>query len=52
MKRIIQGFLVFLLLSGMGFGDYGHQEGDGMATITNIKQIQITSEYILKMIRG
>ena len=35
-----------------GFGDYGHQKGDGVSTISNLKQIQITSEYILKMIRG
>lgn len=35
-----------------GFGDYGHQEGDGVASITNKKQIQLTSEEIIKMIRG
>ena len=35
-----------------GFGDYGHQNGDGNASITNEEQIQITSEEITKMIRG
>jgi len=33
-----------------GFGDYGHQKGDGEALITNEKQMSITSEYIINFL--
>ncbi|MEG0772608.1 alpha/beta hydrolase [Clostridium sp.] len=33
-----------------GFGDYGPQEGDGEASITNEVQIHETSKYIIKLL--
>lgn len=35
-----------------GFGDYGHQEGDGEASITNEVQIHETSKYIIKLLES
>ncbi|AXI00628.1 alpha/beta hydrolase [Sporosarcina sp. PTS2304] len=35
-----------------GFGDYGHQKGDGEATITNEQQIEETAKYIMELIEG
>ncbi len=33
------------------FGNYGHQEGDGEAVITNESQIEAAVEFALKNIR-
>lgn len=33
-----------------GFGDYGHQKGDGEASITNEQQMSTTSEEIIKLL--
>jgi hypothetical protein len=33
------------------YGMYGNQDGDGNATITNRKQIEITTEYIIDFIK-
>jgi hypothetical protein len=33
-----------------GFGDYGHQKGDGEASISNEKQMSETSEEIIKLL--
>ena len=33
-----------------GFGDYGHQKGDGEASITNKEQITETSTYIIEFL--
>lgn len=33
-----------------GFGDYGHQKGDGEATITNEEQMHVASEEIIKLL--
>lgn len=33
-----------------GFGDYGHQKGDGEASITNQEQMMETSKYIVEML--
>jgi hypothetical protein len=33
-----------------GFGDYGHQKGDGEPTITNKEQMNYTSKAILKLL--
>lgn len=33
-----------------GFGDYGHQKGDGKSTITNTQQIMDTSRDIVKLL--
>ncbi|WP_061996084.1 alpha/beta family hydrolase [Clostridium sp. ATCC 25772] len=33
-----------------GFGDYGHQSGDGEATITNKEQMNYTSKCIIKLL--
>jgi hypothetical protein len=35
-----------------GFGDYGQQEGDGEATISNEVQIHETSNYIIKLLES
>lgn len=33
-----------------GFGDYGHQKGDGESSITNKEQMTETSQYIVEML--
>ena len=33
------------------FGDYGHQRGDGEATISNEEQINITKQEIMDFIK-
>lgn len=33
-----------------GFGDYGHQKGDGEPSITNKQQMIYTSKYIIKLL--
>lgn len=33
-----------------GFGDYGHQKGDGELTITNQQQMKETSKYIVELL--
>lgn len=33
-----------------GFGDYGHQKGDGESSITNQQQMLETSEYIIELL--
>ncbi|WP_017416621.1 alpha/beta hydrolase [Clostridium tunisiense] len=35
-----------------GFGDYGHQQGDGEASITNEQQIHEASTYIIKLLES
>jgi hypothetical protein len=35
-----------------GFGDYGHQKGDGQATITNKQQMLDTANYIIKFLNS
>lgn len=35
-----------------GFGDYGHQKGDGEASITNKEQMSYTAKTIIKFIDG
>lgn len=45
----------FIELTGgnhSGFGDYGHQKGDGISTITNKQQMLDTSKYILEILDG
>ena len=45
----------FIELTGgnhSGFGDYGHQKGDGLSTITNKQQMLDTSKYILEVLDG
>lgn len=33
-----------------GFGDYGHQKGDGESSITNTEQMMDASKYIIKLL--
>ena len=33
-----------------GFGDYGHQKGDGQATISNKQQMSAAAKYIIKFL--
>lgn len=33
-----------------GFGDYGHQKGDGESSITNKQQMMETSQYIVELL--
>lgn len=52
-KKLMPSDAEFIELKGGnhgGFGDYGHQKGDGDATITNEEQMREASEYIIKLL--
>ncbi|WP_342507915.1 alpha/beta family hydrolase [Sporosarcina sp. FSL K6-2383] len=50
-KNIMPGDSEFIEITGGnhgGFGDYGHQKGDGKSSLTNIQQMMETSKYIIE----
>ena len=52
-KYIMPGDAEFIEIKGGnhgGFGDYGHQEGDGESSITNKQQMMDTSNYIIELL--
>ena len=54
-KRLMPEDAIFTEIAGGnhgGFGDYGHQKGDGTATISNEQQINETSAYIVDFLSG
>lgn len=52
-KKILPGNSEFIEIKGGnhgGFGDYGHQKGDGNASITNKDQMSYASKYIINLL--
>lgn len=52
-KSLMPGDSEFQVIKGGnhgGFGDYGHQKGDGEASITNEQQMHTASEEIVKLL--
>lgn len=52
-KKLMASDAKFIEIEGGnhgGFGDYGHQKGDGEATITNKEQMMDTAKYIIEFL--
>lgn len=52
-KKLMPSDAKFIEIEGGnhgGFGDYGHQKGDGEATITNKEQMMDTAKYIIEFL--
>ncbi|WP_153733070.1 alpha/beta family hydrolase [Sporosarcina obsidiansis] len=54
-KNVVPSDSEFIEIKGGnhgGFGDYGHQKGDGKSSITNKQQMKDTSKYIIELLDG
>lgn len=53
-RNLPEGFREVILEGGnhAGFGMYGAQKGDGVATVTGEEQIALAAEYIAELILG